>query len=165
MKRENIKVGEYVVYKPDNKIFCIASPMQKVPTPPFVWERDVIEKREDYRKPRISDLSEGDVFEWEGKPFEILNRTRKNKAMTCDKATGIKVRWLKLTTKVKIISLASEKKEPEKRSTTVWANCYPDGLIRTSDTRFIADRMASKDREACIPVTIEWTVGEGLEDD
>ena len=54
---------------------------------------------------------------------------------------------------------------PVKHTRTIFVNVYPNlqgmpGVVHESRER--ADRDASSDRIACVPVTIEFTEGEGL---
>lgn len=50
---------------------------------------------------------------------------------------------------------------PEPEKVTVWLNIYPDGQIQNHRSRENANRNATSDRIACVPLT--YFKGEGLE--
>ena len=166
MKRKNIEVGEYVVLKQDGSVRTISSivegraflPNIRGPVP-FEW----------LRRPRISDLSVGDVFEFYDKRKRQHHIYYVDEHCVKTKTDGLKYVFMPqnfpMKTKVKIISLAAATQESEKRSVTVWVNCFPDGHVEFNSSPEIAYRNTMmRGREACIPVTIEWVKGQGLED-
>jgi hypothetical protein len=62
---------------------------------------------------------------------------------------------------------------PERKTVTKWANCYNSSElynhshVTIHDNRESADNantvLALTEREACVPVTISWILGEGLD--
>jgi hypothetical protein len=53
---------------------------------------------------------------------------------------------------------------PEKRLLDVWINVYADGGLSPAwRTKELAEQSKAPNREACLHITREYTVGEGLE--
>lgn len=152
MKAKNINVGEWVFGKLSKALV-------------FVGDEDIaINMRQNtihFRRPTIADLNKGDVFEWEVRNWTFLNvlpNGLRRALRSCNSVTSL----FASEAKVKIISLASEKVEPERKTATIWVNIGPTGSLGAYRTRSTAESMARKNRVACVKVSFPWTKGEGL---
>jgi hypothetical protein len=186
MKAENIKVGEYIVFKrTGQRIKVQQDVMQDNCHEAITYLRM---RADDYRKPTIADLNKGDVFEYGGKR-RLITEPRSGARRIQAQSFEYPFRLLSFgpSTKIRIISLASKKVEPqghdhafiievdpktripiqhkhqERKTATVWVNIYPRGeMSEPYATKEHAGSEAGPGREACIEVPITWTKGEGL---
>jgi len=240
MKRKDVKIGGYVVHK---KLGSIVKAIEEMtvagalasgePSPiggviirssaPCMvghnLKHGIIPKL--YRKPRISDLKVGDVFEWAfsdneivkhqvtGHGSNLINGKRYAELETQNLTNGGKAYFqdqvVSHKTKIRIISLASEKPvkklgdvlddvshgidptpewakktasdklqaemaaikteieqpEPERKVLKRWVNIYSDRACFRADW-YEANRLAGKDRIACVEIEIPYYEGEGL---
>ena len=54
---------------------------------------------------------------------------------------------------------------PVRKTVTRWVNCYADNDLAMYSTKRQANLYAGRRREACTPIRISWTLGEGLDDE
>ena len=169
MKAGNINVGEYIVFKrTGQRIKVQQDVMQDNCHEAITYLRM---RADDYRKPTIADLKEGDAFWWTGHvPYTVVEASADKVTVKYRLHNGNKfientftVFPDKFKEYIHIISLASEKVGPERKTATVWFNVYPRGeMSEPYATKEHAGSEAGPGREACIEVPITWTKGEGL---
>ena len=116
MKRKNVKVGGIYVMKNSDSLLRVESELLEDDKIECSYARD--RQGPDghtypifLRRPRISDLRTGDVFEWDGDQFmytKRVNRTHYADALNAELRQPFE--W---NAKIKLISLASEKVEPK----------------------------------------------------
>lgn len=106
MKAKNIKAGEYIAGKFSGAVFRVSDDS---------LAGDLKQDAHNYRRPTIADLNKGDVFEHSSCQWQIVSVGNDASAVKQLYVMANIVEIFEHDTKVRIVSLASEKVEPERK--------------------------------------------------